>query len=266
MTRTRNWVLITVFAAAFLATLPAVAAKPPSAGVPDNVAGTSAPAQATAEPGRFSAASGTRGYTLRYRAGPSDALTQVPGPVVLYVPHGYAPIREMFGPAEGPGLTLLTLYPSFGPATPGAGRCGIALCGDEISAALQVAPDPPQGARTGSLRDEGKPSLLAQDGSTVFQDVPAPFGYEEAFTASRAATASQSRLHTEYFAYHDGRGELQLGQCDLASANPTCLFRSFDPETHIWMLYDLPMTLLPQRQAIESGLRTLVGGWMAELK
>ena len=268
MVRVPDMMPALVLAATFLVALPTVAAETSPKQAPDSA---DPPHVAPIEAERTRPAAipdlvvpsvpGTQTYVLEYHLTFTDDASKVPGPVVLHVPHGYTSAGKLPGLFNGRSLMLLALYPSFAPPTPAKDRCGKAWCGDEISAAIQLAPDAPRRTHTGSVQSEMEASPLAENGATIFQTLPAPSGYEEAFTASRAATPNQPRFYTGFFVYRDEHGEQQLGQCGLESANPTCLFRSFDPKTHILTLYDLPMTLLPQRQTIENGVRALVSGW-----
>ena len=266
-----------VLAATLLAALPAVAAETPPKQASDSadplhvapieaerIHPTPAPPSLVVPwiPGT-QGIPGTQAFVLEYHPMSADGALIVPAPMVLHVPRGYTSAGILPGLFNGQSLMVPALYPSFAPAAPAQDRCGKAWCGDELSANVQLAPDAPRRTQTGSVQNEMEASPLAENRAMIFQALPAPSGYEEAFSASREAAPNQLRCHTEFLVCRDRHDEQQLGQCGLESASPTCLFRSFDPKTHILMLHSMPITLPPQRQAIEDGLRALVIGWQA---
>jgi len=88
----------------------------------------------------------------------------------------------------------------------------------------------------------------------------------EAFILERPATFAGERTSAKAFAYRDEGGTLQVGDCDPKAANLECKFETSIPGTNMIMTYSFATTLLPQRGAIENGLRALVSGWRAEAR
>lgn len=194
---------------------------------------------------------------LRYGSNVPEDPAKRPGPLVLHIPPEYARVRAN-GPVEVWSLVLWLLHPSLKPATPGQGRCAQHWCGDEVSVLLQLLPPPWPHAASIDVRGR----FAAGNGLMTFETVPAPPGYEEAFTGTE--TIRPDRPSKLFLVYRDERDEQQVGRCDLAVPRPGCDFRFFDPRTNLDISYTFRMILLPQRQAIADGLRGLVGSWQAE--
>lgn len=247
MARTPNRTLLPTLAAALLATAPVAAAGPPPAPGP-NVS----PAQKMWT------------YTLQYQPRPADDPARLPAPVTLLIAPHYAIAIELFGEATGTELKLVTTYPSFGrPKLPEA--CEGSRCEDPVLVTLRLAPDVPRQAHAGSVQSEVETLLRDGGDVTTLQAVPAPPGYEEAFT--RAWPGSEpGQAFEKYLIYRDERGSQQSGHCSLESGSrpSRCEFSWLDPRSHLLVSYDFPMPLLSQRQAIEDGVRALIDGWQAE--
>lgn len=268
MARVSASALFVVLAEASFAASPVAAAQLPLERVPDSP--DSLLRVAPIEPERIRppptsglavpSVPGRQTFVLRYRPTPSEDPSKIPGPVVLHVPDEYDRFRA-HGPVEVWDLLFLLLHPSLKPATPAERRCGQNWCGDEMTVLVQLGPDSSPRTPTGSVRDWFTTTFLARDGIVAYETVPAPPGYEEAFTATH--TFKPDRPNSMYLVYRDERGGRRIGLCYLDVLSPNCQFQMFDPEMHLQTLYTFPTTLLPQRQAIEDGLRGLVGGWRA---
>lgn len=269
MARGPHRALFLALAAAFLAALPASAAEASLERVP----GSPDPVLRLTpiEPERIRppptpglvvpSVSGRRTFVLRYGSDMPQDPAKRPGSLVLHVPHEYARVRAD-GPVEVWSLALWLLHPSLRPATPGQGRCAQHWCGDEISVLLRLVPSPQPSAASADMRSRFAAGFLAKNGTMTYETAPAPPGYEEAFTRTR--TVQPDRPYELFLVHRDERDEQQIGRCNLDAPYPGCEFHYFDPRTNLLVTYEFQMTLLPQRQAIEDGLRGLVGGWQAE--
>ena len=202
---------------------------------------------------------------LRFRLTPAEGSAS-PAPVVLNVPQGYAPAQEAMKATTGPSLSVLMLYPSYGPFQAGPARCGSLMCGDEVGATFELQ-DGPHAARagTGPLRAEVEARMQAAGDKATFEDTVAPPGYTESFAVTKAALPGRAYTysHTEYLVYQDAGGAEQVATCGVEGPHPACGFRSFDPATHLTMKFSLPRGELAQRDVIEGRLRALFASWKA---
>ena len=213
-------------------------------------------AAGSAEPGVLD---GPLGFQLT----PQDDAAAL-APVALSVPHGYAPAQEAMHASTGPLLSVLMLYPSYGPFQAGPARCGSLMCGDEVGATFSLLAAPPAArAATGPLRAEMEAQMQAAGDKATFEDTPPPPGYLESFAVTKAALPGRAYTysHTEYLTYRDASGAEQVATCGVEGPHPSCGFRSYDPATHLAMTFSLPRSALAQRDAIGSHLRAMFAAW-----
>lgn len=186
-----------------------------------------------------------------------------PPPVTLHVPAAFLEPAAVDG--ERPVLVVRAVLPGFAAAPPGTARCGRLECGDEVTATMRLVPGPPPVPGPGTAKEAIEAGPLGKVADLVVEALPPPPGFEEAVRLFKPSPPRRSYLgvNLELLVFRDAGGRKQSGSCDLGQVPPRCSFGFYDPETHLGVVYALPMPELERRQIVEDGFRRLVASWVS---
>ena len=187
----------------------------------------------------------------------------VQAPWLLRIPEDYVPALAAMHKTEGTEFSLLALYPSFGAFVAGAQRCGQVMCGDEVGATVRLRSEPPAQRDVRATRATMQANQQEVERGTVFEDMPVPPGYEQAFRVTKAALPGRAYTasRVEYLVYADVSGQARLIACNAQGTGGSCRTESFDPASGIALTLTLPRGALDKRDEVDQKTRALVGSW-----